>query len=518
MKRLISLLMLLSLLLTACGSSPPPVTEPSTELPSDPTAANTGQSEASAAETPPTEMQEPPTSGVKTDFSHYYDSPVAAPKFTRLSDGPLTELRPNNNGLQLYPFAGKRKPVAEDAYSYLYGIVDETGCIMVDPIYEEVVPLINDTTDEILPIWVLRKAGDYFKGTIGFAAMDGSFAVDCIYAEVYANDGRLIAFYPQEPSDISIHNSPIRFDVYDLSGRLLFSSEELPFGAELIGPAYNYTYGEGLYTVFFRDPERAEFYSGIAYYMDEEGQILLGPYYSAEPFIGGIAEVSPIDSSTLYIDKTGSELPIPYGLRYTYPDGTYTVWEDTTPESVVYGQTTRTTWYAPSGEVLWVRDNCSDIGPHLAFYRSYDCGQAYVENLRTSQTFMLPDDTQCYGVGDPLEPIIVASYYDDQIHSYCSRYMTDDFRELGFEMSKYRFRNIYEIGSHSRTGVIIPEGGTATVYIGGDTPHATYPVGSFSHFEGYPGKIGAFTDAHYTRLFTSEGELFFSYPVGTMDD
>ena len=168
--------------------------------------------------------------------------------------------------------------------------------------------------------------------------------------------------------------------------------------------------------------------------------------------------------------------------------------------------------------MLWIREDCSAIAPHLAFYSWAEHGQTYLENLRTSQTYTLPHEAGCYAVGNPSDPVIAVRYYDDEMRRYCTRYMTDNFQDIGVEMSEYDFPPIYEIGSVSQWCAVITDKGTSTVYMEGNTPHATFPVSTFTHFEGYPGKIGAFTTEQYTQLYTPEGELFFSYPVSYKDD
>lgn len=237
MKRIVFFLLLTALLLTACTSTTPP-TEPSTQ----PTEA--------------TKVTEPTqTAGgvrVKTDYSAYAERSAVTPQYTRWSDEPLTDLQPSDEYGTLYPFPGVPQYDSygagyTDFYGYLYGMVDAEGRIAADPVYASVELLIDRNSLTRLPLWVLKKRGPVSedgRSTDDFyalAAQDGSFVTDCIYRAVFCRDDRVIAVRGLDDS--------LSFDVFDLQGNLLLSSEDLEFSDRITDDTYSLTYGEGLLTV-----------------------------------------------------------------------------------------------------------------------------------------------------------------------------------------------------------------------------------------------------------------------------
>ncbi|MBR4308716.1 MAG: hypothetical protein IKT58_03880 [Oscillospiraceae bacterium] len=559
MKRLSLLILLLCILLSSCKTT----TSGEPQEPTDPTAA------------PVTES----TLNVKTDFSSYTKKESLSAKYTRLSDGPLDDLHPTDTGKQIYPFIGLK---LDNGYmsSYRYGIVDRDGCVLADPVYSEVTPLIDADTNTVLPIWLLKKTDSpsdpevshYVYGTeyYGLAAMDGSFVTECIYSDIYCNDGRIIAFRYREDFD-----DPTKFDVYDLEGHLLFTSADLSFAHKLRGECCNYKYGQGLYTAVFENltdyptmNHGTSLYGDYEYYlMDESGTLLAGPFYDVVSLTGGPIAVMLQSGEYVYVNTKGEIISEAYYELDEFRNDSapimleydpYYSWMPS-PSKLVNGEleilTTAdcafrrmedgnyytcgavievdengyetdyyklTTCYSSKGEILWTRRGTYEVltadiaikqGLEPSGYRYTDL---YLEHIPSGNTFPLPEDSTVNLIGDPADPIFELRYcVQDQTYL---KMLNADLDTLITFLDFPLIQNTAEIGEYSYKALLIRDSGNTTVYQGGHSVFAQYPIGKFNVCKLYPDHIAAFTDEECTRFYTAEGELIFVYPISIMDD
>ena len=187
MKRLLCLLLTAALLLGGCALTDTP--EPSeTEAPTQSTEA-------------PTEPHYATTAGgitVKSDYSAYTARVAPEAKYTRLSEGPLPELLPSEDYGAIYPYIGSELYSTEYDFSagYLYGMVDENGRILTDPVYTNAALLSDYGVYRSSPFWLLERVGEVYTNEYGYetadrfyalASLDGSFVTDCIYTSATGN-------------------------------------------------------------------------------------------------------------------------------------------------------------------------------------------------------------------------------------------------------------------------------------------------------------------------------------------
>ena len=550
MKRLLPLLLLLCLLLTACTPTNPPTepsatTEPTAEMPTE------TESTTAPSETEPTQL------GVQVDFSQYTPPTAVETKYTRLSEGPLDHLEPTDSPTRIFPFPGN---LLIDAYGGLYitedrfnyGIIDETGCILADPVYSYVYLLTGEDTREALPYWILERVSyktvveeDYeYTDTdtlCAFASIDGTFVSDCVYEVITAYEDRILAFYPTE------EEQPLRFDVYDLDHELLFSSHSLSFRDKLGGGPYLYTYAEGLYTVAFESrtyaPEGYYTVEYSHYYMDEDGDLVLGPYYDPSPFSHGKAAVRLTeDSNYVFIDKNGAVLSGEYSSYKFLPNGNVIVPEEgnvndhhdildenleyinflpgyyflTADGSIqVYDRFSNEYCYTRDGEQLWCRANARFISSEFCEYNTEE--GSFLEHIPTGKTYKLPEYAHCQVIGDPKEPIIIVNTYNsnsEEVHIYLNK----ELEELDIAVDTQAYMSYYEIGHRSHSVLGLSNNDGTTVYKDSHSPLATYPVKDCRMADLYPGEFATLTNTECTYLFSPDGRLLFAYPISPMDD
>ena len=550
MKRLFPILLLLCLLLTACTpvktpTEPSTTAQPTTEAPTEPEGT-----------TAPTET-EPVQLGVWVDFSQYTPPTPLETKYTRLSEGPLNDLEPTDSPTRIFPFPGS--PLMEE-YSGLqiynsrfkYGIIDETGCILADPVYNSVYLLSGEDTREYLPYWILEKLSyktvvndDYeymdSDSLCAFASIDGTFVSDCVYEVITAYEDRILAFYPTEEEE------PLRFDVYDLDHNILFSSHSLSFRDKLGGGPYHYTYAEGLYTVPFESrtyaPEGYYTVEYSHYYMDEEGTLVLGPYYDASPFSHGKAAVRLTeDGNYVFIDKNGTVLSREYSSYTFLPNGNVIVPEegnvndhheilDENLEYInflpgysfptddgnieVYDSFNNEYCYTQDGEQLWCRANARFRSSN---YCEYDTEKgSFIEHIPTGKTYALSEYSHCEIIGTPNEPVIIVNTYNDG-GGFSRTYLNAELQELDVAVDTHIYMSCYEIGHRHCSALGLPNNDGITVYKNSHSPFATYPVKDCRMADLYLGQFASLTTTECTYLYSPDGELLFAYPISPMDD
>ena len=342
MKRLAILFCVLALLLTACTLPTAPET---TQAPTFPGTAQTAEAtelptQAGAeapTESPVTEPPAPgysaggaPTAGgvvVWTDPSVYrpYSGPEA--KYTRLREGPLDHFEPSDDYGAVYPYAAARLFTSwEDGESWeagaTYGLVDAAGRLLTDGIYSTVEPLTeydyDSESSDSLPYWVVSTVervetvtegedGELYtyidgEASYGLISMDGSFMLPIEYRGISVlGDGfRCI----REWDDVS-------FEVYDSSGRLLFTGADLVRDSGFTGATVT-DGGEGLYLIELYDKN----WHTESWFCDGQGRLVLGPFEEAEAFCEGLACVTLDRERYGYIDPTGAWILEPQYTDY----------------------------------------------------------------------------------------------------------------------------------------------------------------------------------------------------------
>lgn len=315
MKRLL-ILLLCMLLLTACAQQP-----------AHPDSDNT-----------------PHGFRVTTDYSAYTPFSELGAQYTRLTDAPMPCLLARTDYGQLYPYVGSTmRHVTEDGYAYAagssYGMVDSSGRIVTDAVYCEISPVCDETGIR-LPLWQLAQvvsdnaANLYGTERYALASLDGSFVTDCIYTRIIACDDRVLAI--QDAPDCW------RFDLFAPDGTLLLSSEMLACRTQLSAHYPSVSYGEELLVLAFDNTNATEASGGTwlidetgaaislsetvsYYYVDLDGNPVLGPYPEAEAFSCGLALVQCEDQLYAFIDHDGNIVAGGYRYATGFLNGTATV-------------------------------------------------------------------------------------------------------------------------------------------------------------------------------------------------
>ena len=305
MKRLLCLLLTAALLLGGCALTDTP--EPSeTEAPTQSTEA-------------PTEPHYATTAGgitVKSDYSAYTARVAPEAKYTRLSEGPLPELLPSEDYGAIYPYIGSELYSTEYDFSagYLYGMVDENGRILTDPVYTNAALLSDYGVYRSSPFWLLERVGEVYTDEYGYetadsfyalASLDGSFVTDCIYSGVTGCGDVALATRRV--------NGEIVLEIFDTSGNLIFSSLEHPLERPLSPYAYGFGYSDGILRLYAETGEydsyeswdgETEYYPTYGYYFaDLDGNLLSGPYQSAGSLSGGYSAVELSNGNYTYIGR-----------------------------------------------------------------------------------------------------------------------------------------------------------------------------------------------------------------------
>ena len=305
MKRLLCLLLTAALLLGGCALTDTP--EPSeTEAPTQSTEA-------------PTEPHYATTAGgitVKSDYSAYTARVAPEAKYTRLSEGPLPELLPSEDYGAIYPYIGSELYSTEYDFSagYLYGMVDENGRILTDPVYTNAALLSDYGVYRSSPFWLLERVGEVYTDEYGYetadsfyalASLDGSFVTDCIYSGVTGCGDVALATRRV--------NGEVVLEIFNTSGNLIFSSLEHPLERPLSPYAYGFGYSDGILQLYAETGEydsyeswngETEYYPIYGYYFaDLDGNLLSGPDQSAGSLSGGYSAVELSNGNYTYIGR-----------------------------------------------------------------------------------------------------------------------------------------------------------------------------------------------------------------------
>ena len=331
MKRTAILILILALLLAACGPAADPV----------PTYTAAGTPTAKGVL-------------VYTDPSAYRRYQGAA-KYTRLREGPLESFEPSDDYGAVYPYAAARLYTSGEEgqsteVSARWGLVDASGRILTDGIYASVEPLSDrDNRPEptvFYPCWVVasvepdetagagNRTGADRVTRYGLISMDGSFMLPLEYSDIL----------PLNDCVLCIRGSKQRsYEVYDMAGRLLFTDAELLRdgfkGLDFMG------WGEGPFLVYmWDDRDRIEYW-----FCDNRGEWIGGPFEDALGFTSGLACVSPDGEKYGYIDETGAWILEPQFDYPSLPNNGWIAQDDANGSCVVYDTTGKLLFTVPSG-------------------------------------------------------------------------------------------------------------------------------------------------------------------------
>ena len=345
MKKLLSGLLALALLLSACGNPAAEVTPTPTP---EPTPTQT-------AEPTPTPESAPVYSGVHTDWSKLEPYEPVKAVYTRRYEGFTDTLIPADDYGPLIPFAGTKLTVGEElAGMYdegfeLYGLVTLTGEVVLDPVLTSVLLLEEyDSTYYVVSqpkVMLLGKtvydAEGHPEGRYALCARDGSWCTDFLYkyswemvpritfaqgVPLETGDGKLVFLDLNTRKVLRTLNLAAQVgsknillsDIYvdentGWTSVVLYywgedgESDSVPLLFDPDGKAHSlptearwiYQYGDGLVPVSTR-------YHRCGYVNAETGEWAIQPKFTeAEAFINGVAPV--IDEDGIYFINTKGE-------------------------------------------------------------------------------------------------------------------------------------------------------------------------------------------------------------------
>ncbi len=552
MKRLLSILLLLTLLLNGCAL---------------PQAA------------PPTHTDSITQGGfhVTTDYSAYTAGDALSPLFSRLTQTHISTLEAREDYGLLYPFAGSTlaQGTAEGYASpvgYLYGMTDRNGRIVLDPVYSSIRIISDVLRQKPLPFWLLSRDTpfdtDDYSGfsTYAIASLDGRYVTDCIYSSVYGYDGHVIA--------IEDCGNSFRFDLFAPDGSLLLHSEELAC-ADRLSYCWDVTYGEELllltltvtdesvaanrdsyYYAADGSPEVQELYA--YFFVDLSGEVVLGPYRQAYPFSDGRAAVLNSDDTFSFIDRSGRVVCDGYSYVESFYQGNAIVVDAATKKHLVidtdghtliesepdsyYLERSSTGLYAfdsrigssaPYGFCIYGETTTSYYDPDGTLLYGGPVDSRYLR-LTHSGIFLdrRADGCVLYDVNsDQTETLSVEDYeFVDSLDGqdyFTIRSCHPETTELSFILRRADGAELLRgdgylsilpdcLGGSNLLYLAAP--GQVTVYDMELTPLLTIPTTSFASLERIGDRLCC-TDAFSCSYYALDGTLLFRYPlINSMDD
>ena len=495
---------------------------------------------------PPPSMPE-----VKVDFSQYEKQEARTALYTRLSPEPLRELVPSEDYGAIYPFVGGQRTYLYSAYGTagakqkLYGFVDATGRILVDPVYTSA-ELLRTDDGTALPYWHIGKtiyseeAKDSYM-LCALASLDGSFVSPFTYSWFHAYEEYIIATLPTENRyHILDHDLNILLDTKDLSSELIYT--------------INYC-GEGLFAVSQDCPATGAF---CLHYVDVSGNVLPGHFQTAHAFTDGWAAVHLDRDTWTYIDPTGKEMGqyftecTPFQKGYALvktgntshvirPDGTVVLTIDPLPR---WSELTVTShglyiyplgddphfYYSFEGELLYETPHADWLPEELIYADYSDLSAPYLYDISQDRKIPLPpmEDghrLELYTYGDPDAPVIVVRDRNYATWEAIDSYYSTDYK-LQWVSEPYRngppvtaYLVTEQVGKEAVSYPVLPSEDGLTLYGTTDPTLETYPLRDFTHGRIYDSGYLSITDHFSTRMYDKDGTLIFSYPfAATMED
>ena len=291
MRRVVSLLLLLAVLLCGCGRAP------EQSVPLEELLKPDHLPEPPAPEPPaPQTADDPlPSSGVWTDESDYTPRETPKAKYSR-PEGDLSRYVPGQGPLYPY-YAGECQ----------FGFCTADGALLTDPIYEQIG--VRNGPDSDKPFWVVIPHPESPEDLplCGAVSADGSVVIDCSYDSISGTGEYLKCARDEFYTD---------FDLYDREGRLLLKANGLDYAFS--GEVPEERRGE-LFRIYELGPERPE-----NYLVSPDGS-RLGPFRSVSDFSEGLACATEDYEHWGYIDETGDWVITP---RYNFPFGNETNFRD----------------------------------------------------------------------------------------------------------------------------------------------------------------------------------------------
>lgn len=280
---------------------------------------------------------------VKTDWSALGDIAQPQAKFTRLQEEWIDALAPADDYGAICPFVGRVNYDEWGGQQNLYGLFDENGRIICDPVYIEVERCCYYTgggVEHCVPMLMLgRSEGAAVAYTL--ASLDGSFVSPESYFCVMVFDFGILCARNSESRE---------FVIYDFEGNVLMTQDDLKLGTlELNYGTDIYDGQNGYLLAWLSDGAGNE-----SYLIDAKGNVLCGGWYSAD-FVGENAIRAYLDGggySAGIVDFKG-EWTVPHRYNYVETfDGGYCGTKDSKCDI-----------YALDGrEILKDKDNVQSLG------------------------------------------------------------------------------------------------------------------------------------------------------------
>ncbi len=207
---------------------------------------------------------------VETDWSVLGIKEKPEARFTRLRPEPIEALAPGEDYGILYPFVGRVNYSEYGEESNVYGLFDENGRIVCDPVYSAVerCAYYEKSIEYTVPMLCLtRPEGENMVYTL--ASPDGSFVSPESYYMVRVFDFGVFCAQRYDSRE---------FTVYDFEGNVLMTQADLKLGDLVLERAGDIFDGQGGYLLaWLSDGSGSE-----AYLIDPQGQVVTGGWYSAD--------------------------------------------------------------------------------------------------------------------------------------------------------------------------------------------------------------------------------------------
>ncbi len=428
---------------------------------------------------------------VKTDWSALGESAEPQAKFTRLQEDWIDALAPSNDYGAIYPFVGRVNYDEWSGQQNVYGLFDENGRIICDPVYIEVdrcCYYMGGGIEHSVPMLKLgRTEGAAVIYTL--ASLDGSFVSPESYFHVMVFDFGILCSRNSESSE---------FVIYDFEGNVLLTQDDLKLGSlELSYGTDVYAGRDGYLLAWLSDGAGSK-----SYLIDLDGNILCGGWYSAD-FAGDKAIRAHLDGGgySAGIVNFAGEWVIPH--RYNYVelfDGGYCATKD--DQSVIYDPA--------GGEILRSdkRIYCFDFGYiadetlHLYDGRTLPFGEGWDQASYLGKCPLI-----CFRSEDGIELVNVESGKRLKLSSAANGYTDQLMRNfITGPVSALEYIVFWDGGEESPARLISWD--LESVY---EFPAASYGMSTFETV------LDRFTGQEYVAVYKQDAERSFGADLYTAD-